>query len=415
MKIVKIALVGAGNRGYEAFGKEILKRNDVRFVAVAEPDKGKRERLSKEHNIPEDMQFNSYEELFARKKLADGVIVATMDSMHLEPTTMALKKGYKVLLEKPIGIKLEEVKKIVCASEKTGLPVLVGHVLRYTSYLKKIKELLGSGIIGKLISIDHRENVGYWHFAHSYTRGNWRNTDVAAPAILAKSCHDMDLLYWLAGARCKILTSLGGLFYFKKENAPKKSAGRCMDCPEKIESACPYSAKKLYLTDNVDWPTSVISLDHSLKARKKALREGPYGRCVYKCDNNVADHQVVLMDFENEIKVSFTMSAFNVSTRDIRISGSHGEIRSSFDKFIEVIKFDGSRREKYKKIDMAPVPAESHGGGDQGLTEAFVKVLQGGKPPFTIQESAHSHFMAFAAEKSRLKNGIPVQVKEFEK
>ena len=410
--MVTVVVVGAGERGYEAFGKEILRRKDIKAVAIAEPDKGKRERFSKDHNIKPELQFQSYEELFSKEKIADGAIIATMDSLHVDPTVMALKRGYKVILEKPIDFTPEGIKKVIKASEETGLPVIVGLVLRYTRYLKKVKTIMDSGVIGKIISIDHRENIGFWHFGHAFVRGNWRNTKIAAPSLLAKSCHDMDLLFWLAGDKCSELSSSGGLMYFKKENAPKGSGARCMDCPPEIEKACPYSAKKLYLTDHIDWPVSAISLDRSYEAREKALKEGPYGRCVYKCDNDVSDYQTVNMNFRNGVKAVFTMSAFNTGGREMRVSGSHGEIKCVFDASIELIKFDGFSS-KTEKIDMAEITADRHGGGDAGLVEEFVKVLGGEKTAFALRDSAYSHFMAFAAEKSKFSEGVPVKVEEF--
>ena len=198
-------------------------------------------------------------------------------------------------------------------ARKRGKVLSVCHVLRYTPFFSKIKELLDKGCIGRLISIQHNENVGYWHYAHSFVRGNWRNSEDSSPMILAKSCHDMDIMLWLAGADCRSISSYGSLTHFKSENAPEGAPYRCMDgCP--VQNECPYYAPRLYLTENTSWPTSVISADTGIEARTKALREGPYGRCVYRCDNNVVDHQVVAIEFKNDVTAVFTMSAFtNIS------------------------------------------------------------------------------------------------------
>lgn len=410
--MIKLLLIGAGSRGYEAYGRLIKMRNDAKIIAVAEPDEDKRKRLAREHNIPDTMQFSSWEKLLEKEKFADGIIIATPDRLHVEPAISAMKKGYHVLLEKPIAPTKEGVQKVVSVAKQTNRIVVVGHVLRYTKFFKKLKELLDSKVIGDIVGIEHKENVGFFHFAHSFVRGNWRNSRESSPSILAKSCHDLDILYWLTGARCKTLTSFGELMYFRPENKPDKAALRCLDCPDEIERLCPYSAKKIYLTDYIGWPVSVISLDLSYEGRMKALREGPYGRCVFACDNDVVDHQIVNMVFENGVKATFTMTAFSDTiTRRIRIFGTQGEIRGEFEKGeIEVIKFGWTERKFYNfgVYDMGM----GHGGGDKGIVRHFISLLKGDEPrSFTnIEESAHSHFMAFAAEESRLEGGIPINL-----
>ncbi len=410
--MITVVILGAGNRGYEAYGKIIKGRDDIEVVAVAEPDEAKRRRFATDHLIPPEMQFKTWKELLSKKKFADAAIVATPDRMHVEPAVAAMKKGYHIILEKPIAPTPEGVMEVARTAEETKRIVVVGHVLRYTKFFRKLKEIVDSGVIGRLIGIEHKENVGFFHFAHSFVRGNWRRADTSAPSILAKSCHDLDLLYWLVGARCKSISSFGELTYFKKGNKPKGAADRCLDCPSEIEGKCPYSAKKIYLTDYIGWPVSVISVDLSYEGRLKALREGPYGRCVYSCDNDVVDHQVVNMAFENGVKATFTMTAFSSEiTRRIRIFGSLGEIRGEFEKGeIEVIRFADPKKIVYEfNVNSTEI---GHGGGDWGLVAHFVELLKGATKanPSSIREAVHSHFMAFAAEKSRLNNGETIEV-----
>jgi predicted dehydrogenase len=415
-EIPTIALIGAGSRGYGAYGRIIKNRNDVKIVAVAEPDGTRRSKIAIENNIPENMQFNSWEELLSKDRLADGVIITTLDRMHVQPTIAAIEKGYYVLLEKPIAPTPEEVAKLLNVVEDRKGKVMIGHVLRYSDFFQKIKELIDSKIIGNLIGIDHEENVGFWHFAHSFVRGRSRKVDISSPSILAKSCHDMDILYWLVGTKCKEISSFGELSYFKKENQPKGATERCIDCPVEIESKCPYSAKKIYLINYTDWPVSDISADLSYEGKIKALKEGPFGKCVYSCDNDVVDHQISNMTFENGVKVSFTMTAFTDKiTRTIRVFGSLGEIRGDFEKGeIEVINFANPIRNKYELN--AYLINEGHGGGDVKLVEDFIEMMKGNKRlgRTEIRESAHSHFMAFAAEESRL-NKKTVNINEYEK
>lgn len=240
---IKIAVLGAGNRGREAYG-EYLRNNpgEAQIVAAAEPNSHKRNSFAKEHDIKAENLFESWEELLAKEKLADGIIISTMDKMHLEPAKKAMEKGYKILLEKPIAPNLEDTLEILNHNKKYNVDVLVCHVLRYTSFYKKLKELLDRQLIGKVQFIDHIENIGYYHFAHSFVRGNWRTTKEAAPIILQKTCHDLDLIYWLFEKKAVELTSKGKLSYFNQENAPENSAKRCIECG--VESDCPYSAKK---------------------------------------------------------------------------------------------------------------------------------------------------------------------------
>ena len=408
--MVKLLVVGAGNRGYDTYGKLIKQRDDTKIIGIAEPNNEKRERFAKDHNIPKERQFSSWNELFSLDKFADGVVIATPDRLHVEPAIIAMEKGYHILLEKPIAPTPEEVQKVIDVAKKTKKIVVVGHVLRYTKFFRKLKEIIQLKTIGDVIGIDHIENIGFYHFAHSFVRGNWRNSKESSPSILAKSCHDLDILYWLSDSKCKVISSFGELTYFKAANKPPNAGDRCLDCPSEIEEKCPYSAKKIYLTDYTGWPVSVISIDLSYKGRVKALREGPYGRCVFSCDNDVVDHQIVNIVFENGIKATFTMTAFSDTiTRRIRVFGTLGEIRGEFEKGeIEVIRFADTRRDFYRiniyDSDMG------HGGGDKGIVDHFISLLKGVKVenPTDIEASAHSHFMAFGAEKSRLKEGSPV-------
>jgi predicted dehydrogenase len=334
--------------------------------------------------------------------MADAILICTQDSMHFQPTIKALEAGYHVLLEKPMSNNPKECVIMGEYAKKFNRVFSICHVLRYTSFFAALKKMLDEGTIDRLISIQHNENVAHWHQAHSFVRGNWRNSNETSPMILAKSCHDMDALLWLAGADCTTISSFGSLTHFKEENAPQGAPARCLDgCP--AESDCPYYAPRAYLTENTSWPTSAICNDMSLEARTKALKEGPYGRCVYHCDNNVVDHQVVCMEFANEVTVAFTMCAFtNENHRTIKLMGTRGEIRGDMEKYeIEVVDFlSGSRNVIHLSESKA-----GHGGGDEGLMRDFIMLVEsdGKKQGLTNAAiSVQSHLMAFAAEKSRL-------------
>jgi predicted dehydrogenase len=404
MDKVSVIMIGAGNRGYEAYGRIILKRPDIKVVAVAEPNDIRRERFAREHNIPKEFQFKSWEEVFEREKFADGVIITTMDRMHVAPAKSAIKKGYKVLLEKPIGVNMDEIKDLYREAKKYNASITVAHVLRYTPFFQKLRELLIKKAIGDLVGINLVENIGFFHFAHSFVRGNWRNSNTSAPSILAKSCHDLDILIFLVRGKVKYLSSYGELVHFRKEKAPSGATERCLDC--KLD--CPYDAKKIYLGDYTGWPVSVISEDLSLEGRLKALREGPYGRCVYFSDNNVVDHQVVSLKFENSIYATFTMSAFTEKiTRKINVYGTHGEIYGDLDENIIEVKYFGKGEERIN-LNLPFKDMVGHGGGDEGIIDEFVKALKGEVKDTlsNIEESIESHLMAFSAEEARLNNKI---------
>jgi len=415
MKKVTVALLGAGGRGKDSYGAYALKHPDeIQFVAVAEPNEERRLQFSRQHGIKNDMCFTDWRELLGKEKLADGILICTQDKMHFEPTVKALEKGYHVMLEKPMAADPKECVMLGEYARKYNRIFLICHVLRYTNFFSTIKKLLDEGAIGQLISIQHNENVAYWHQAHSFVRGNWRNTKESSPMILAKCCHDMDIMLWLAGADCVKIASFGSLTHFKKENAPEGSPNRCLDgCP--AEKKCPYYAPNIYLTENTGWPTSAISDDSSLEARTKALLEGPYGRCVYKCDNDVVDHQVISAEFANHVTAAFTMCAFtNDCTRTIKLMGTKGEMRGSMEKReIEILDFLTGT----KSIIQVGKAKSGHGGGDSGIMGEFIQHIRNDDISQGLTSAAvsvQSHLMAFAAEKSRLEN-IVVDMKEFER
>jgi len=406
VKKISAIVIGAGQRGVIYSSYALLHPNEFEVIAVAEIDTERRENFRKMHGLAEDMCFSSWEELLEVPKLADAAIICTPDNGHLKPSLKALEKGYHLLLEKPMSNKAEECIEISEYAEKYKRLISICHVLRFTPFFTMLKKLIDEGRIGKLISIAHNENVGHRHYSHSYVRGNWRNSNESSPMILAKSCHDMDIMLWLSGAECSKISSFGSLTHFKKENAPKGAPKRCLDgCPYDVE--CPYYAPKIYLNGNIGWPASVISNDTSVSSRAKALKKGPYGLCVYHCDNNVVDHQVVNIEFKNKVTAAFTMCAFtNETTRTIKLMGTKGEIRGVMEKNeIEVIDFSTGAR----SVISLNETNSGHGGGDEGIMQNFVRLLQHddtNEGLTSAKISLQSHLMAFAAEKSRLENKV---------
>lgn len=413
MAKVRVALIGAGSRGFDVYGRYALEYPYImEFVGIAEPNEIRRNKFSELHHIEEDFQFSSWQDLFSIPKFCDAVLIAAPDNLHYEPAMKAIELGYKILLEKPISNHIEECVRLKKQAEESKASLSVCHVLRYTPFFSNIKELIEEGKIGEVVSIQHNENVAYWHQAHSFVRGNWHSSKESSPMILAKCCHDMDILSWLIGKKCLKISSFGSLKHFRPENAPENSTLKCTDgCP--AESDCCYSALKIYLGKD-GWPTNVVSQDTRSEAVLDALKNGPYGNCVYKCNNDVVDHQVVNMLFEDGITVAFTMCAFTKDcTRTIKIMGTKGEIRGAMEKnTIEVLDFLSGNTQT-----ISVTTEGGHSGGDESILKKFTESVYRGENEKTLTDislSLQSHLMAFAAEKSRLSGKI-IDLAEFER
>ena len=420
-KIVRIAIAGVGSRGKNAYGLELLNMKDrAKVVAVADIDPERLALAGDAHGVPDEMRFPSAEAMLAMPRLADAMLVCTQDRQHVPHAVAALKKGYDVMMEKPISPKLEDLQEITKVARENGRRVVVCHVLRYTPFFQTIKKTIDSGVLGEIVSIQALENVRYWHQAHSFVRGNWRREEDTSPMILAKCCHDLDYLVWLCGRKCERVSSYGSLMYFKESNAPEGAALRCTQgC--KAKESCPYDAEKIYLTNkdtgilcgNVEWPIDVLAENPTEEKIRHAIETGPYGRCVFHCDNDVVDHQIVNMQMEGGASLSLTMSAFtSIGGRTIKVMGTLGDLWGDmhenririgvFGKEPQVI--DLGKEEK----DFA-----GHGGGDRLLMEQFVDLMQGKEPDGTIttlETSVESHLVALAAEKSRLENGESIEI-----
>ena len=359
-----------------------------------------------EHGLPSAHEFTDWRDLADAQRLADVAIVATQDHMHVEPTVALAERGYHILLEKPMAPDEAGCRRIVEAVHANGVYLGVAHVLRYTPYTRALKAALEAGVIGDIVSIQHLEPVGYWHQAHSYVRGNWRSERASSPMILSKSCHDLDWIKYIVGSQCVAISSFGNLAHFRPENRPPDASDRCLTCG--CEETCPYSAKKIYLTraqdGHFEWPVDTLTDDLTYAGVEAALRGGPYGRCVYACDNDVVDHQVVNMLFAGGQTASFTMTGFNqYQARKTRIFGTSGAIEgdgytiSSFD-FLT----DTSTEVRVESTDHTL--AGGHAGGDDGLMTSFLSAVSHGRPDDIISdavESLGSHVMAFRAETAR--------------
>lgn len=414
-KKITVAIIGAGQRGKDTYGEIIRNYKDkIEIVAVAEPNNSRRNSLKSIHNIKESKVFKSWYDMLNEEKFCDCIFICTNDFMHYEPAKRALEKGYHIILEKPMSNNKDEIIRLGALSKKYNNQVfMVCHVLRYTPFFSTIKNILNNNEIGELISIQHNENIGYYHMGHSFVRGNWRNSKETSPLMLAKSCHDMDILLYLVNSSCAKISSFGNLRHFKKECAPKDSGERCINC--NIEDKCPYSAVKLYVKNIGRWPTTVITEDQSKEGVIAALSVGPYGRCVYRCDNDVVDNQVTILEFNNKVTATFNLCAFTHEvSRTIKLMGTKGEIRGDMGKkIIEIYNFID---DSIKLIDWTEdaISLSGHGGGDEAMILDFINIIN--KGDFNNIKtsgwlSMESHLMALAAEEARLNNKV-INVKE---
>ena len=409
---ITVAVAGCGSRGQDTYTKIIMNmpREKVQIVAAADINPEKLDGMRRLTGIPESACYASAEEMLAQPRLADVMLICTPDRCHYLEAREALLKDYDLLLEKPIAPEPGQCRELSEIAQQRGRKVAVCHVLRYTPFYQKIKQVIDDGIIGDVVNVQAMEQVCYWHQAQSFVRGNWRNDALSSCMILQKCCHDMDILLWLTGKHCEAVSSYGSLTHFRKDQAPEGAARRCVDC---TVSDCPYNAVKFYLNQfekaGDDWPQNVVAFEPTREKLMDALKTGPYGRCVYDCDNNVVDHQVVNLLLENGATVNFTMCAFTAhGGRTIRLMGTRGEIYGDTKaNIIKIMRFG----EEDEVIDVRTLADDfsGHGGGDAVMVHEFIDLVRGeigvSKTLTSIERSVESHLVALAAEESRLDLG----------
>ncbi len=404
--MITFAVLGAGDRG-NAYARWIAVNSDVaKVVAVAEPREHQRAALARRHDIPPERVFSTWQELVQVPKLADAAIVATKDTEHVAPSISLAHKGYHLLVEKPLAPTEEECRTLVGAVVEAGVLFAVCHVLRYRPYTTLLKHVVDSGRIGAVQSVQHLEPVGYWHYAHAFVRGNWRRSDEASFMLLAKSCHDIDWLRHVIGRPIERVSSFGSLTHFTPANKPAGSADRCLDCA--VESNCAYSSTRLYLgmvgRGSTGWPVSVLVDEVTEESVRQALRDGPYGRCVYSSDNDVVDHQVVSMEFAGGTTATFQMVGFSAHMdRRTQIFGTRGTIDGDGET-LSIYDFTTGQTEQLTAASLGMDAGTGRGGGDAGLMKAFTTAVATGDPSPILsgpRESLETHLAVFAAERAR--------------
>jgi predicted dehydrogenase len=458
---VTAVLCGAGVRGHFVYG-DYARRHPrrLRFVAVAEPDAARRRRFQRTHGIPAELAFDRWQDLLAGGRRAEAAFVCTPDAAHAAPAHRALELGYHLLLEKPVSPLLEECRELAAFPLADGQIAQVAHVLRYTGFWRRVKEAVAQGRIGRVVHFELSENVSTWHFSHSFVRGAYGVQRLSSPLILAKCCHDLDLIGWILAEKAHSVQSAGGLQHYRPENAPPGAPERCTDgCP--AQAGCPWFAPRLYLRGEpilralcrarspwlrglvrlslavpspfkllgaavpalgllADWnefPSTALGVDLSRAGKMRALREGPFGRCVYRCGNDVPDHQQVLLSFPSGATAALTVHGLSeFEGRELRVFGTKGVLRGVFRLHEEELALTDNRRLKTSRLHRRGVFA-GHGGGDQELLDAFTAALSGRVTAAEvglsgIAEALESHLLAFAAEAAR-RRGTAVAMQEY--
>jgi len=415
LRPVTAIVIGAGSRGsvYASYSKQYPA--SLQIVGVADINAVRREQMAKEYGIPSDYQFGDWSEVFRVPKFADTVIIATPDNVHYHPCMRALAAGYDVLLEKPIAQTAKECTDILRQARKYGRLVGVCHVLRYAPYFRALKRVIDEGRIGDIVSIQHLEPIRFHHMAHSYVRGNWHSAKETTPIIIAKSCHDLDIVRWLLGKPCRRVSAFGDLSFFVHKNEPQGAADRCFDCA--VEKQCPFSALKIYLREHrYLYVFDALPKDRLAKDAKITdyLRTTDYGRCVFRCQNDQCDHYVCNLEFDGPDGTIPSTASLQVEAltsyggRKTRIMGTKGDIVGDMKTFTLTDFLTG--KQYVWDEDISKLPGyEGHAGGDWGIVKDFVLAVANQDEKYlssTIDVSVESHVMGFRAEEARLKNKI---------
>lgn len=411
MEPLKVIVIGAGGRGQRY--TDIMGENPDYFkvVGVAEPIEVRREYVRQKHGVPAENCYTTWEHILDRPRFADVAIISTMDRMHFEPAIKAIELGYHLLLEKPVAPTAEECAAIEKKAKECGVKIMVCHVLRYTPFFMQLKKILQDGVVGEVVSVEHIEAVGNVHQSHSFVRGNWGNAEESSFMLMQKCCHDLDILQWLLEKDCQKIQSFGSLKHFKAENAPEGAPEYCyQNCPH--GETCYYNAMKLYFDDKLNhWfrSASTGKVEPTDEEVLEALKTTQYGKCVYKCNNNVVDHQVVNMLFDGDITVNMTMCAFTKGGRKTHIMGTKGELYADM-KGEEKFRFYDFATSEWRSLTGEEIAiagdsiTSGHGGGDQGIVDALYRYVSGELQAEDVSEvgiSYTNHMLTFAAEDAR--------------
>ena len=378
-KTLHIGLIGAGNRA----GKYLsCLPQGVQVDAVVDPDSLRRKHLLK--NCPAAKGYAHMVDIPASEPL-DAVIVAAPDRVHVPIGKEAARRGWHILMEKPVAQNLAEYRELMAST--AGITVGVCLEMRLHPFYRRVKELIPR--LGRILSVHHTEKIGADRMSHSFVRGLWASHSSAGPIFLSKCCHDTDFLLWALGGTPVEVRSKGALQRFKASQAPKGSTERCLTCPLKD---CPYNAVKLY-RERQAWTGGFTPADGQTLAQEieRQLREGPFGRCVYRCDNDVNDYQEVDVTMEDGAQLHICLDGLSLEEGRITfIEGTEGTLRAQDWH----IYWNDILLEDYSHLALAPL----HAGADQALIEDFFHALRTGKAPAaTLEDALPAHEICYLA------------------
>ena len=451
-----VVIVGMGNRS-SIYARESLKHPELfRVVGVVDVRPERVRQAQQLYRIPAEHCFSSVEELVRLPRLADAAINGTMDSLHVATSLPLLRKGYDLLLEKPFATCREEGEELVSCARQNGRRVMICHILRYAPFYRRLRELLQRGDIGSIINIQLTVQVSYHHQSVSFVRGRFATPDTGAAGMLLSKCsHDLDIMTWLmAGNRPVSVSSIGSLFQYRPEMAPPGAGTHCLtDCP--VERECPYSARRLYLEHPQRWANNIwhdcarasfsapntpstpntpdipdtpdtpdasdapcipsTPENISREEKERLLRDSSnrFGRCIYRCQPQIVDHQSVLVSFADGATGTLTMNGgASASRRHLRLTGTRGEIEGSFEdeRFtVSLMDPDAPGGRRVEEIDVSGEQrGDPHGRGDEALVRDFIALLRGEETSpcrTTLEDSLVAHRLAFLAEESRQQGG----------
>ncbi|MQA92706.1 MAG: gfo/Idh/MocA family oxidoreductase [Gemmatimonas sp.] len=414
---IRVVIVGAGARGNRVFAG-LISREDTGFVnvGVVEPNEARRDAFRARYGIRPEHAFGSLNDFLDAPRFGDIVFICTPDVTHYAHARAVSEKGYDILLEKPIATNLPDCLALIDVQQTHRNQIFVAHVLRYSPFFQAVKEVIDSRRLGEIRAIDLQENIGHWHYAHSYVRGNWNREATSGPILLTKSSHDLDIIHWLVGGRVESVVSYGNLDYFTEANAPPGAADRCVVCPH--QDTCLYSAMHFYLNDRDEWPFNVVAPPpDSVEARRKAIEEGPYGRCVWRSENNTCDDQTVLLRFSSDIHATFGLHALTAeNSRSIRILFDTAELTGNLYRGTLTVSHFTGRPDEFRIEEIQlPGTSDSHGGGDLRLLRMLYEHLTTGAHAdlvTSLESSLPSHVLAFLAEESRREGAVKIPVPE---
>lgn len=414
-------IVGAGHR---AVGYAQACPDEIEVVGVADPSPLRRRQAAERFGLGAERCFDSAEDLARHPRMADFVVNGTMDAQHVPTSLPLLERGYDLLLEKPFATNESEMWELVAAARAHGCKVAICHVLRHAPFYAEIRRRVQDDAIGDILNIQATEHVSYHHMAVGFVRGKWRRAeDCGSSMLMAKCCHDLDLLAWMKSGVCPSrVSSFGHNSQFRPENAPPRAGSRCLvDCP--IEADCLYSARKHYIDHPNRWAFYVWDpLEHlanpTLEDRVASLRTSPYGQCVWKTDMDVVDHQSVVVAFEDGCTATLNMvGGCSKPSRSIHLIGTRGEISGCLEDSAFVVRHIDPRpgHEYTEEVVDLKVTGDmtgaqgGHGGGDERLVRDFATYVRGRNPSLSttcIEDSVSGHLMGFCAERARTENRV---------